>query len=1170
MLKKQLFMDYSKNILIYLVPLMLLSGIVSYTIYKQDIRTFHAVMENNESQILEFQERIILEHLKGLKLKEDINYLQNHFRTYEFVNSGFNPKFDLTPIYGSFLKRKNIYSSVRIIDSGGFERFRMNFDGTTVTKVSSENLQEKGDRYYFNEIMLMDPKNIYYSRLDFNYEGGKLQFPYEPVLRISKLILDKNENKRAFVILNYRGNDIIKLIDKSSKYSYGKTFLQNAEGLIISTDASMSIEKSKVKNFLKTDSGKEFINNTEGQIELASGFLSYKKIKITIKTESPRWVLISFVDINKIKEQTNKDFKRGLVIFLSLSFLSLFFSFFLARNNIRKIKTNLIIQERARIFDSNPAPVLKVSKNGEILSSNIAAKKILGIANTPTSIFKVFTKLNKNIFDNYNSNNINNFEYQIGEKTYFFNYIKDIHSEQIFFYGTDITSNYKIREDLINFQTAVKQSANVIVFTDLEGRVLFANDAFETVTGYSSEEVLGNKTAVLNSGYHSDSFYDELWDTINNGNVWAGEFYNKRKDGTFFWEKATISPVLDKDGKPRFFIAVKEDITEKKEIEEKLQIQTKYAETERINANKARIEAEKANLLKSTFLANMSHEIRTPMNAILGFTRLLLDKEMHKKDREMLDIIMNSATSLLSLINDILDFSKIEANEIEISKVKINLRYFFDSIEDLFKIQTSQKNLNFTVSLSNNIPKIVFGDENRIRQILINVIGNAIKFTEFGSISIKANWIDNKLNIAVKDTGIGIAKDKIEEIFSPFKQSDSSTDRKYEGTGLGLAISLRLTKMMDGELNVESSIDNGSTFNILLPLEPCKENDQIFNNDKQESIKFNNSKTIVEGWLKKVENDKALTSIVRDAIAALPRNLERLNTAILSNDFKPIADISHELMGSTGNMGMLEIYELLKDINIGIKNKNITINEIKNIYVKLQEIIIGIPSEFLQEFASELLPVEGDTIDINILTADDSSVNRLLIKAMLSSIYVESDFAENGIEVLTKLKNKKYDILLLDIQMPQMDGIETIKHIRENEEYKDLYVIAVTANAMKGDAQKYIDMGCNDYISKPIQKDIFLKKIEHQIQKSKRFSNQSVNLPDDNKIDNIITSLEQEIKIFNPVRVNKLAAELKEYNSNKKISTIIGILHECANSFDSQGLNNVIKILMELKNNGKG
>ncbi len=373
--------------------------------------------------------------------------------------------------------------------------------------------------------------------------------------------------------------------------------------------------------------------------------------------------------------------------------------------------------------------------------------------------------------------------------------------------------------------------------------------------------------------------------------------------------------------------------------------------------------------------------------------------------------------------------------------------------------------------------------------------------------------------------------------------------------------------MMNGELKVDSELNKGSIFTISLPLKPCME-PEGFNSIIESKFEIiDSSKTIVEDWLKKVENDKALTSIIKDAIADLPRHLKRLETVILDNNNTRIQEISHELMGSTGNLGMIEIYELLKELNSGIKNKEIDNNKISSIFQSVKKIVSGIPEEYLEEFATELLPVEGDKIDINILTADDSSVNRLLIEAMLSSIYIESDFAENGFEVLEKLENKKYDILLLDIQMPQMDGIETIKWIRKNEKYKDLYVFAVTANAMRGDAQKYLDLGCNDYISKPIQKDIFLKKIEHQIQSKTKFSELEVKTPDLLEIDKIISLLEQETKIFNPGRVIKVAESLEQYKSNRKISKIIDSLKNTADSFDSQGLNNIIAMFMELKEN---
>ncbi len=1158
--------NFLKYYIAYIVPLVLVSGILSYTVFRQDIRSFHAVMQNNEKQVLDFQKNMIKDHLSPLE--EDIKYLENLQRSRQYVNSGFSPENDLTNIYSSFLKRRKIYSSIRIIDSGGFERFRMDYDGTAVTKIPDKDLQSKGDRYYFNEIMNTAAEDVYFSRMDFNYENGKLQLPHEPILRVAKLFLDESGSKRAFIILNYKGKDILDLMERISIYSFGKTFLRNYMGWIVSISETMSNEETHTLEFLNTEEGKIFINDSEGQRSTINGFITFKKISISESPTSPEWELISFVYISKIKAQTEDAFRRGIIIFVSLSLVSMIVSFFAVKNKTNRIKANLIIEERARIFDLNPAPVIKTSARGEILSSNIAAKTILGLTTTPPSIYNVFNKLSRQEINNINSDNINNFEYQIGQKTYFFTSIRELSSGQVFFYGTDITENFIIREELANFKIAVKQSANVIVFTDLEGRILFANDAFETVTGYSSKEVLGQKPTVLNSGYHSSSFYKELWDTIKSGKVWSGEFYNKRKDGSFFWEKATISPVLDNNGNPRFFIAVKEDITEKKETEAELKTQTQYAESARISAEKARIDAESANLLKSTFLANMSHEIRTPMNAILGFTRLLLEKEMLDEDKEMLEIIMNSGESLLSLINDILDFSKIEANEIDLSSVKVNLPYFFESIEDLFHIQIKQKKLKFNLSLSKGLPDIIYGDENRIRQVLINIIGNAIKFTDKGSIKVAVVWNDNALGIRVSDTGIGIAQDKLQEIFSPFKQSDSSMDRKYEGTGLGLAISIKLTKLMGGTVSVESQEGKGSTFIINIPLEECKETNQLSKENRLEEKNKNKSKAIVEGWLNKAMGDDILLSIIKDAIVSLPRHLKRLESEIINKNTEGLQAVSHELMGSTGNLGMTEVYELLKEINTGIKKNGIDITKIENIYKQLVVIIEGIPLEYTMEQASELLPIEGDTIDINILTADDSAVNRQLIGAMLSSIYVDSDFAEDGIEVLEKLDNKKYDILLLDIQMPKMDGMETIKNIRNNIKYDDLHVIAVTANAMRGDARKYLDSGCDDYISKPIEKDIFLKKIEYQIQKISKSAINTITIPDDAEFENIISLLEKEEKIFNPGRVKNIASKLEAYSSGKQINSLIKKLIESANSFDSKGLNSIICELREMNKNG--
>ncbi len=1161
MLKRLHNNQFLRIYLRYITPLILLTALVSFIIYKQDIRTFHAVMENNEKQILYFQEMLIKEHL--LTLKEDISYLVNFQLTKAYVESDFSKEISLFTVFKSFLERKKVYSSLRIIDKDGNERLRMNYADNLAIMVKEKDLQSKSNRYYFNEIMNMNPEDIYYSPLDFNYEDGVIQYPYKPVIRVAKLFPQNNGRNTAFIILNYMGNDVLKLIDESSFYSFGRLFLQNKNGLIISLDEKLSGDKIIISDFLKTSDGINFLNASSNQKDIRSGFISHKKINISDNDMNTPWNLISFVNAAEINFHTRDEFKRLIFIFLLLSTGSAILSYFATKNKLIRNNANQLIEERARIFDLNPAPVLKVSESGEILSSNSAAKSILGLSASSSSIYNIFNNLSREKLDIVKSNNFNNFEYLIGGKIYYFTSIKENQSKKLFFYGTDISENFKIREELKNFKTAVQQSANVIVFTDLEGRILFANDAFETVTGYSNDEVINKKPTVLQSGYHDNNFYKELWDTITDGRVWAGEFYNKRKDGSFFWEKSTISPVLSKEGEPKFFIAVKEDITEKKLIEIELKTQTQYAEAARINAEKAKNEAESANLLKSSFLANMSHEIRTPMNAILGFTRLLLENKQDEKDREKLNIILTSGENLLSLINDILDFSKIEANQVELHSVKINLSLLFAGIEDLFEIQIKSKSLKYKTIFAQNVPDIVFGDENRIRQILINIIGNAIKFTDDGEILVNVEWTGLSLVTSITDSGIGIEEEKLEDIFSPFKQSDSAMDRKYEGTGLGLAISRKMTELMGGTVLVESTPGHGSTFTIIIPLENSKKEQLISGKDKLEISEDFSSKSMVENWLKKTNDDKVLHSIVKDAIVSLPRQLGRLERVIRSKDLDELLAVSHELMGSTGNMGMTEVFEILKEINTLAQKNKPDFFEIEKYFNTLEKLVSNIPEEYMQEFASELLPINGDSIDVNVLTADDSPINRQLIGAMLSSIFIRSDFAEDGVETLIKLSKKKYDILLLDIQMPKLDGLETIKKIRSDKRYEDLHVIAVTANAMQGDAQKYLDHGCNDYISKPISKDIFIKKIEHQIQK---IATKQVIFPEKGKHDfsDIIGLLEKEVKLFNPGRVKNIAEQLEIYSTDEKIKNIIKKLNNSALLFDSKGLTSIIQNLREL------
>jgi len=359
--------------------------------------------------------------------------------------------------------------------------------------------------------------------------------------------------------------------------------------------------------------------------------------------------------------------------------------------------------------------------------------------------------------------------------------------------------------------SAVEQSPTNIIITDTAGNIVYVNPAFCRSTLYEKHEVLGKNPRLLKTGHTPKAVYKELWDTITKGNEWRGEFLNKKKNGEVFWESANISPIRDQEGNISNFLAIKVDITDRKRNEEELR--------------KAKNDAEAAALAKSEFLASMSHEIRTPMTGVMGFADLLLEDDLKRESRNKVLKIKDATRSLLAIINDILDMSKMEAQKMEIDTIDFHLPSEIDKVVALFKEKDSgrnKNNLTLTTILSDDFPIGINSDPTRLRQILINLIGNAVKFTERGSVTIEGSLIfsnDGKqmIKIDVTDTGIGMTPETLEKLFTDFTQADTSITRRFEGTGLGLAICKRLLDLMGGEIGVESTYGKGSRFWFTLP-----------------------------------------------------------------------------------------------------------------------------------------------------------------------------------------------------------------------------------------------------------------------------------------------------------------------------------------------------------------
>ncbi len=473
------------------------------------------------------------------------------------------------------------------------------------------------------------------------------------------------------------------------------------------------------------------------------------------------------------------------------------------------------------LFQNHSAVKLIIDpENGNILEANEAASEFYGWRVEELkkmSIFQINTMAEKDI--NYElqkvQDSLNNhffFKHRVASGE-----VKDVEifsskiivNDRVLLHSVihDITDKRKAEEQLKLLSRTVEQSPVAIEITDVEGNIEYVNPVFEFNTGYKLSEVKGKNPRILNSGYHSDEFYRNLWHTILSGNDWSGEFRNKKKNGKLYWEDTVISPIINESGKIINFVAVKEDITERKKMVEDL-----------ITAKER---AEESDRLKSAFLANMSHEIRTPMSGILGFAGLLKETGLSDQTQQKyIDIIQKSGNRMLDTVNDLIDISRIETGQVSLNISDIDLRSQLENIFMFFIPQAEQKNIRFNLVYS--IPpeiRTIRTDRNKFNSILTNLVKNAIRFTQKGEIEVGCRQKQNFIEFYICDTGVGVPKDKMEKIFNRFEHSDIENAKMSQGSGLGLAISKAYVEMIGGEIWLESREGEGSTFYFSLPVD---------------------------------------------------------------------------------------------------------------------------------------------------------------------------------------------------------------------------------------------------------------------------------------------------------------------------------------------------------------
>ena len=1091
---------------------MLLAGRIVYTL---QYRAEENLTEKNESLLIDFQATLISNQLNSAiediqELSENIardldgltyrNGMTPELITRDSATPGVDDSTEnatqpptLANRISSFLKRKTSYSGCMIFRETGERVMEINFeDGVATIIPLPAEADTRETPHILQNALALDESTIFVSRME-------LAGTSRPVVRFV-MSISTIDKARLFLELEYDGRRLIDMIRNASSMATGEVMLLNAIGYwLLSPRAedewgfldpgklgrtfpaafpevweSMILTESdlyRVENGLFVFRAVYPIMDPQTALPAANRRIEYD---LGLYGGFPRngeyrdrlhWYLVSFVPDSHIRTKIEPFRNRLLllsgIVILVLAAVSLLLAFTRKRRLLAEVK----VEEEATIFTNNPAPVLRIDSNGGIVKLNPAAARIIDYSARRAHTSDFFTNFDFRLMQRLSENTQFQFEQQIGNRHFLFSVKKHPGEDTCLLYGSDITGLKEIEREIRKLSAAVEQSATAILITDISGTITFANEACARSSGYAIDELIGENTRIFRSGHQADDVYRELWETISSGNAWHGSLRNRKKSGEYYWEDVSITPVRTDDGEMNGYLAVKEDITHRMAFETQLRT--------------AKDEAEAANRLKSEFLANMSHEIRTPLNAVIGFTDVLLESEAISERRRNLEIIKRSGTHLLTLIQDILDFSKIEADKVRIVPTAFAIRGVIDHLTSLLDESVREKGLVFEAVVEESVPPVFSGDEHRITQILINVLSNAIKFTEHGSVRFACEYINKELVLKVSDTGIGIEKEKIETIFSAFEQASSSTERMYGGTGLGLAISKRLTELMAGSIVAESAIGVGSTFTIRLPL-PTASIDLV---ELVEEVPENTPEIgLVERWFASMGKDPLLHGVLRKGIRDLPVKLQKLETALEIPDLEQMLLVAHDLKGYTGNLGMREIYEIARSLHDGLRQERLTVDDCRTHVERLRSILRSIPDQYFESEDSEISPAtileNGERRRLRVLSAEDNEANRELYRVLLDELDVVSSFAVNGREVIDALNVESFDVLLLDMWMPVMDGFETLQAIRVNPAWDKLHIIAITAHAMEGDADKYLSQGCNDYLSKPIDRLLFREKLK--------------------------------------------------------------------------------------------
>lgn len=1031
--------QFRQSFLTLFIPLALLMLLAATYLFKQTVNDQKAILKADGSLNVVSGGRAIERALDASV--EDVLYLATIptlTAARRITRTGMK---NLHRDFIQFCQTHPAYSKLRLIDENGKELLRINNHAGKISVTKPSKLEDKSDRFYFTGSVTLDPGKVYVSPMQLEFENKKVISPHLPIIRIATPVFDERAHRHVVLVVTVTTHELLDRIRASNDVSKNQNMLLNSEGYWLKSN-----NKDDEWGFM-----------FDKPLTLGARFPSvWKKVSSAESGQfDDRSGLWSFETVYPLKSHNNSAADINFPVRTSIDPDKYFW------------KVVSYVPEK-QIWELNSRAMWSTAS----YSAGMLLLLLVGCW--------YYTKMR-------------------------FSKLKA--QEDLSIAAAEYAKQLALRDTEARMYAILHTIADGIITFSESGIIeKFAANA-EHIFGYSSDEVIGKNISMLipeSVNWMHDDYLLRVSKDASVANE-EHEIVGCHKDGSTFPLELAVSEM--RLGGQRHFTCMVRDITRRKRVQQEL-IATKH-------------DAELASQAKSYFLANMSHEIRTPMNAIIGFSDLCLETELTPVQRDYLEKVSLSANSLLGIINDILDFSKIESGKLDMEKAPFNLDAVLRSVAAIISIRAEDKNLEFLIDKEYGIPQLLVGDSLRLGQVLNNLAHNAVKFTDTGEIAIQIRIqkrVPNQgetygqivLRFTVRDTGIGMTPEQIAKLFQSFSQADVSTTRKYGGTGLGLAIAKRLVELMDGKIWVESSPGKGSLFAFEIPF--------VYVPDEAgKAPDFSGLRVLV------VDDNDSARQLMQSILESFGIEATSVSGSLEGLEAIEYADKEGRPFGcaildwSMSSMAGVEVAKRIKqDLPLRQRPKVIYLSGHKHAELinasdaaRLLDAVIykpvtpsGLLDAILTSTSEQCKwppPMLQDTIHadltgLHVLLVEDNKFNQQLANAMLVRAGVEVRIADDGSESLQALQREPFDAVLMDMQMPKMDGLEATRHIRNNPALADLPIIAMTANAMSGDRETCLAAGMNDYLSKPLHYQALYATLAHWTHRDEPRIGQSANV----------------------------------------------------------------------------